>query len=413
LATLGLELWRLARGRNARLAFVVLTGAVLLAAAVPLGRGFAARYAAHDRTHNYVARDYGYNILNFLEPDALLFTNGDNDTFPLWYLQEVEDVRKDVRVICLSLLNTEWYIRQCRDLEPRVPMSLDDDLLANMQVAYDPRTEGLFVVDRRLAGTEAIVGPGMVKDVAVRDIVATNNFERPIYFAVTVPDRVGFDRQLSFEGMVFRILPEPPARAVNFDKTYENAFHNFSYRGLLSEDFTRDARVIVDETGEYLIQNYVNMFTQLAYELNGRGRSEEAFQMLTAARAINPGFVQLDLLEGILLDDMGRYDEAIAAFEAIIADGRAVLDGHYRLALVHYHAGNLEAAKETMQDAVRLAGAGFIEPTLWLARFHWDQGKPAEARLLISEWLAAHPDDASARRVLERLSQNDDSLLPN
>ena len=68
----------------------------------------------HDRSNRFAARDFGYNYLVSTEKDAIIFSNGDNDTFPLWYNQEVEGVRTDVRVCNLSYLQTDWYIDQMR-----------------------------------------------------------------------------------------------------------------------------------------------------------------------------------------------------------------------------------------------------------------------------------------------------------
>ena len=79
---------------------------------------FIANYASSNQKDNYVAYDYAYNLLQSCENNAVLITNGDNDTFPLWYLQNVEGIRRDIRIVNLTLLNTSWYALQLKHNSP-------------------------------------------------------------------------------------------------------------------------------------------------------------------------------------------------------------------------------------------------------------------------------------------------------
>ena len=392
----------IARGARSRKILPVAAAIGLLCGLLPLQAGFA----AHDRRGNFVARDYGYNILNFLEPNAIIFTNGDNDTFPLWYLQEVEGIRKDVRVVCLSLLNTGWYIKQLRDLPPKLPITWRDDEIDSLRVAVHPEI-GYVVLY-----ADGSYEPGTVKDAAVRHIIAENRYERPTYFAVTVPDRVGFDSQLSFEGMVFRLNATPPPRPLDFDKAYANAFQNYLYRGVLKPDDTRDPRVQIDETGEYLIHNYVVHFAELGYELETRGRYEEALRLFTRCEAVAPGRPDIQVMRGALLADIGQSAAAESLFQLALARDPENLDALYRLGVARYRQGQLEAAVGPLQQAIEIAGGQYFEPTLWLARVEWSRGQPAAARRLLAAWIETHPNDARATGLLAALTDGDDSGLP-
>ena len=235
---------KLAQGNASTAAVSGVVAVCLLTSPISLLR---MNYFAHDRSKEYVAWDYSYNLLQSCEENAILFTNGDNDTFPLWYLQDVEGVRRDVRIVNLSLVNTPWYILQLKNEMPfgtaKVPMSLTDAQIDRIQAtAWKPRQMEIAVpeeVGRRfIENDKAVQSPSVavdttalkqqkitftmagspytqdvrilrVQDIMVWEIIKNNQWQRPIHFAVTCsPDsKIGLDNYLWMRGLSYKLKP--------------------------------------------------------------------------------------------------------------------------------------------------------------------------------------------------------------
>ncbi len=196
-----------------------------------------ANYHSHDRSGNFVAWDYSYNILQSCEPNGIIFTNGDNDTFPLWYLQEVEGLRTDVSVVNLSLLNTDWYIKQMRDARgdetkfiklsdsqiDKITSSLTRWETQNVRVPVknDPKNKDGFI---EWTMKPTFAGAALrVQDLMIMRIINDAAWKVPIYFAVTVSqsNRIGLDQYLDMQGLTFQ-LKSHPTKPVDSEKMYEN-----------------------------------------------------------------------------------------------------------------------------------------------------------------------------------------------
>jgi hypothetical protein len=215
--------WGLFAGLGVVVLYVRLreTALVFVLAAVPLLLNFraASRRLGPDVS---LPRDFAYDMLQSVEPYAILFTNGDNDTFPLWYLQEVEGIRQDVVVVNLSLANTDWYIRQIRDrpvrryvveqasAAPSLVLKMSEREIANFRAHYLPQVY-LFRVGR-ITHIYNEGRPLYPSDLLVLRLIEGNYRSRPIYFSTANgPDtRLRLDDYLTQEGLVFHLYPQFP-----------------------------------------------------------------------------------------------------------------------------------------------------------------------------------------------------------
>jgi len=353
------------------------------------------QWFVHDRSGDSIARDYAYNLLVPLPPDAILFTNGDNDTFPPWYLQEVEGIRKDVRVVNLSLLNTPWYARQCRDYEPRVPLQLTDVEIQALQPIIDPESDKLL----------------LVKDLAVHQIMRDNRNQRPLYLAVTVPDRMGLEERLTMEGLAHRIHPEATPARIDLEICRRNVDEVFTpLNGILTPDGKTDMSFYRDENEARLIQNYAAIHFYMAIEYDRQGKVEEALAEAQRAQEVSPNFAGNRLFLGILYEKRGDLAKAEAHYRASLAlngaDPGAGLGTtarlNHRLGWVLAQQGRYDEALPILRKAVELGGPGYFDPYASLFEIHMRLGQVADGVAVLDAWLAVHPGDAEVRRVRDQ-----------
>jgi multisubunit Na+/H+ antiporter MnhG subunit len=276
------------------------SAAAVLFIAIPVNM-LHANYFTHDRSRNWLPWDLSYDLLQSCKPNAVLFTGGDNDTFPLWYLQYVEGVRRDVRVVCLSLANTPWYLKQLKDTSPygseKVKFKMTDDEIDRIQpVQWNTQvislpvskeavkqfdvTDSSVIKNGRISFTmQNTLQFGNVKairvqDIAVLDIIRSNSWDRPIYFATTCSQDsyIGLDDYLKLEGIAYRVVPQKsPARSDYLDvnllrreflsdsvKISKEYSPEFLFRNLNNKN------VFYTDMEDGLIQNYRNIFVRLA-----------------------------------------------------------------------------------------------------------------------------------------------------
>ena len=237
-----------------------------------------------DRSSYYFPEDFAYNLLIGCGRNAMLFTNGDNDTFPPWYLQSVETVRPDVALINLSLLNTSFYVDQLQRVYNLFPV--DSDIL-NPEKFQPSRIDSAVSLKIMFKGSLNNKGDtiktnyigrkfgsemGLLpQDKALINLLETNCKKRPAYFSITVNPNsmVGLSNYLSTAGMIQRLVPVK-GDSILPRRLEDNLLKKYRYRNFNNPD------VYTDRTVNNLYNNYRHLFIQLSRYYLNNGNKEKA-----------------------------------------------------------------------------------------------------------------------------------------
>jgi len=321
--------------KNSRMASLISGAACIMAVPVLMA---SQEWDDHDRSQKTIASDLAKNYLESCAPNAILISFGDNDTYPLWYAQEVEGIRKDVRVINSSLLGTDWYINQLRykvnesdpidviwsaeqiegtrrdaikyktsSAEPNLSMDLytmmkdyagsDDESKAEISNTGDilntfPSQNVFIPVDSQLVYKNGTVNAKDTivnqitfninknylykNDAAILNIIAANKWKRPIYF--TSPyNELGFGKYLRQDGMTYRFVPIIKRNKdfyANADWVMDKMLNKFSFSK------APKGSVYYDEENRRHLNSIRSAYSQAAISLTFQNRKEDAIKLL-------------------------------------------------------------------------------------------------------------------------------------
>ncbi len=264
---------------------------------------FTSMYYIHNRRTNFTAMEYASNFLNSCQENAILFTNGDNDTFPLWYAQASYDpygkeyevvqpatdispdatvqkrmarakdlreaqrkgIRPDIAIVNLSLINIPWYIRQIRD-KNGVIFGWSDAEIERLRPFYVQKDRTFRLYDDQtgkvLLSTKLAKGKVMyVRDLAILQIIKNNFGKRPIYFASTSSKDMLFSEHWQEEGFVQRIVVEP-SEQLGLERTIYNLLNVCVYKSFADTSYFKDSDVA--RMSNFVANTYYNAHIRLA-----------------------------------------------------------------------------------------------------------------------------------------------------
>jgi len=236
----------------------------------------------HDRSGRYTCRDFGQNYLMTMQDEGypVIFTNGDNDTFPLWYNQEVEGVRRDTRDCNLEYLQTDWYIDQMKRPaydSPALPISWSHEDYRQGKMEYlpidtdsltIPSAEGTMVIS--LKDKQYL----LKNELMVLEMLSNAVWTRPFYMSISMGNNLSFLRDhLVLEGLAYRISPTIQGRQVDVERLYDNIMHRYRYGGLSTKG------LYVDEDVKHMANTHQYIMGILIDSLLQQGDTQRALKV--------------------------------------------------------------------------------------------------------------------------------------
>ncbi|MFH1687039.1 MAG: DUF2723 domain-containing protein [bacterium] len=387
-----------------------------------LGPSFALahNYNRCDRSQNYMAYDYAWNLLQSADPNAILFTNGDNDTFPLWCLQEVYGVRPDVAVVCLALANTQWYIKQMQTtmgvdlgwteahIDSLRPFRLPDEATLNSRnQRISPRIYDYLA--RPEAERDSLWALGVpygasfqFRDMVVDKIIYSLFGKRPINYSVTTGRGsrryLGrqIDNRLSLRGMHWSVRGDTSGMLTEL----EPAVAFFTEPGEFQARGVNDPGIYKDETARRLTANWANGFLMVADTLKAAGDLDGAAALAARASRLIPHSGDAIEFYAAVKADQGDVN----AVESLLAVAQYTdtLELQTQLASAYRKAGDNSSAErllgEILQTDPRHRG-GFES----LLQIYYETKQFSKMIQLMEQWLAVNPQDERVRAMLQQL----------